>query len=159
MTKNELNAFYRDLELKTVAVLGRMEVLGLDYDIGYYNGHYFKNSDGEYEKEYYPIPVISVKGACDIELEFDRISVSAKLSKRAALHFDYGKISAYRFEAYGIENYLDNYYEDGDIDKLLNNIKESKENAIGFQFEFDRDTDAKKIMEFVEFLRKNGFYY
>ena len=30
--------------------------------------------------DYYPIPVISIKGYCDIEIEIDEITISTKLS-------------------------------------------------------------------------------
>ena len=32
---------------------------------GFFNGHYHKNSEGEYQPDMYPIPVISFIGLCE----------------------------------------------------------------------------------------------
>ena len=60
--------------------------------------------------DYYPIPVISIKGYCDIEIEIDEITISTKLKYNDALNFDYSKIMHYDFEMYGVKDYLKDYY-------------------------------------------------
>ena len=37
---------------------------------GFFNGHYHKAADGQFQMDVYPIPVISVMGLCDIEMLF-----------------------------------------------------------------------------------------
>lgn len=56
-------------------------------------------------RESYPIPVVEVRGFCDIEISFDKISVSAKLKREKALEYSYDKISRYPFEVDGQEMY------------------------------------------------------
>lgn len=61
----------------------------------------------------YPIPVIGVKDFCDIEIQFDKISASTKLNREAALAYSYEKFSEYEFEVYGVEDYLADFYHNG----------------------------------------------
>ena len=50
MTKCELNAVYREFEVKTAVLFQSIdEKLGLNCTVGFYNGHYSKNGSGEYE--------------------------------------------------------------------------------------------------------------
>lgn len=161
MTKRELNAVYRELEVKTAVLFQSIdEKLGLNCTVGFYNGHYSKNGSGEYERECFPIPVISVEGLCDVEIGLDGISVSAKLLRDTALSFDYAVLNGCKFEVYGVEDYLSDYYSDGDtLDDLINNVLSSQETEIGFQFSFGKDADPKRITDLIELLRSNGFYY
>ena len=67
---------------------------GFKVTSGFYNGHYHKNAAGLYQADTYPIPVISVMGLCDLEIDLAdvdyvsssglRVFVSA--SKLAMLH-------------------------------------------------------------------------
>lgn len=161
MTKRELNAVYCEWEVRTAVLFQRIDdELGLNCTVGFYNGHYSKNGSGEYEREYYPIPVISVEGLCDVEIGLDGVSVSAKLRRDAALNFDYTALNGYKFEVYGVEDYLSDYYSDGDtLDDLVNNIRCSSETEIGFQFSFGKDVEPKRITDLIDLLRYNGFYY
>ena len=42
---------------------------------------------------------------------------------------------------------------------LKDNVNASDEEEIGFSFVFPFDVDGKEIFEFVELLRREGFYY
>lgn len=160
ISKQELNGFYREAEVRTAVIVREIDKrINLDYDIGFYNGHYSKNEQGEYMRECYPIPVISVRNLCDVEVEFDCVSVSAKLSREQALAFDYGVLKEYNFESYGVEDYLADFYVDDDIDGLKNNIASSNESEIGFQFVFDKNASGAKIAELIILLKNKGFYY
>ena len=101
---NEINAAYYRSEMKqaevALALFHRIFVL----ESGWYNGHYHKNNTGEWQRGSYSIPVIVVKGFCDIEIQFDKISVSAKLKREAVLAYSYEKFSEYEFEIYGVED-------------------------------------------------------
>lgn len=59
--------------------------------------------------DYFPIPVITNKGTCDIEINLDQISITTKLTRNGALSYDFEKVKAYSFEAYGVKNYLDDF--------------------------------------------------
>ena len=155
-----LNEIYRALELKSVELSVALQHRIFEVKSGYYNGHYNKTEDGRYAQDYYPIPVVSVKGFCDVEINLDNISVSTKLKRADALKYDYSKLKGYTFDVYGVEAYLDDYYHEGaTIHDLVTNIGKSDEKEIGFAFYFDFDVGREEIFEFVKFLRRNSFYY
>lgn len=162
MNKKDFNEVYKKLELKSKELIVPFKESHelFYYKVAYYNGHYHKDNDGNYKMDYYPIPVISIKGYCDIEIEIDEITISTKLKYNDALNFDYSKIMHYDFEMYGVKDYLKDYYVKGNtVKKLLYNIKCSKENEIGVSFKFDKNIESEIIYHFVLFLKSNGFYY
>lgn len=127
---------------------------------GYFNGHYHLNEAGTYQMDRFPIPVISVADLCDIEIDLERTSVTTKLTKDNAVRFDYQRLAGKAFEAYGVEDYLADYYAQGDsIETLIGNIVQSKEDNIGFSFYFERNADVKEVTDFVAFLGAQGFFY
>ena len=71
---------------------------GFKIQSGFYNGHYHRNTEGNYQPDSYPIPVISVKGLCDIEIDFDGNSITSKLSKEQIISFDWNLLGEVRFE-------------------------------------------------------------
>lgn len=159
MEKKQLNEIYERLDTKAKRIVRRFAGNGFACEMAYFNGHYSKNGQGEYEIEYFPIPVISLKGCCDIELEPDGITVSAKLARKEALAMDYTALSDYRFEVYGMEDYLSDYYGQKDtVEQLLCNLGQSKEKEIGYSFIFDFDTEEERLYELVCLLREKGFY-
>lgn len=161
MDKKELNAFYKNLYNKAQELMRPFISMHRNYkcEMGFYNGHYSKDENGNYQMEFFPIPVIRIKGYCDIEIGIDSISISTKLSKQDIEFFDYTLLEKYDFEAYGVENYLDDYYLKGStIDEFIQKVKESNEKEIGFSFVFD-DLDEEKVYRFVGFLSQNKFYY
>ena len=162
MNRNELNEVYKKLESKMHELTTLFNSLhkGFQYTCAYYSGHYYKNADGNYEMDYFPIPVISITNICDIEIGLDSISLSTKLKRATAIQFDYDKLSEYNFEAYGVKKYLEDYYAEGNTyAELVSNIEKSSEKEIGFSFQFSCDLEADKLYELVKFLRKEGFYY
>ncbi len=98
---NEINATYYRLEMKQAEIVHALFHRIFELESGWYNGHYHKNDSGNWHRESYPIPVISVKGFCDIEIQFDKISVSTKLKRNTALSYSFEKFAGYEFEAYG----------------------------------------------------------
>lgn len=152
-----LNELYAPLERKRGELLRMLQDCGLKAASGYYNGHYHKDTQGDYRMDYYPIPVISVWNLCDLEIDFDDICVSTKLTREEALAYDYGKLVPYPFEAFGVEDYLADFYLPGmSADALRRSILESSEQEIGFSFRFDFDA---ALPEFVKLLQSEGFYY
>lgn len=158
--QKEMNAAYDRLEKKRDALAHAFSQCGFELEAGWFNGHYQKNEDGGFSRDSYPIPVISVKGVCDMEIQFDRIDVSTKMKREKALTYSFDKMGDYSFEAYGVEDYLGDYYHEGQtIQELRDNILGSEEKEIGFSFTFSFDTEGEKILEFVTLLRREGFYY
>lgn len=159
MDKQQLNEIYYPLDLKQ-AELNALFRGDFRLESSWYNGHYHKDETGNWCRESYPIPVIGVKGLCDIEVPFDKISISKKLKRDAALGYPFEKLAGYEFEAYGVENYLTDFYHPGQTAQdLRENIRACNEKEIGFSFVFPLDRDGKQIFEFVKLLQQEGFYY
>lgn len=157
---NEINSAYHELELKHAEIVHALSHRMFELKSGWYNGHYSRTPDGSWHYDSYPIPVIDIKGLCDIEISFTKLSVSTKLKRAKALDYSYEKLKPYRFEAYGVENYLCDFLkEDQTIDELKQNIKQSGEKEIGFSFLFPHETDGKKLFGFAKLLQREGFYY
>lgn len=156
---NEINAAYSQLEMKQNEIANGLNG-AYEIEYGWYNGHYHKDDMGDWRREAYPIPVVGVKGLCDIEISFDKISVSSKLKRTKALEYSYVKILSYDFEVFGVEDYLCDFYKSGMSAKELKaNISNSKEEEIGFAFSFPFDVEAGEIVELVRLLSQEGFYY
>ena len=161
MNKSELNAFYRELEHRANLVLGQWVTLrSRPAELRYYSGHYTKNSVGIYEADAFPIPVLSIKGLCDVEFHIDQIQVTSKLKKMDAIDFDYQKISGHTFELYGLDDYESTY---GDahtpLEVLMNNIELSNESIIVFAFTFENNTDPATLKHFIHQLEHLKFFY
>lgn len=155
MDRRQLNEIYEKIDKKAHEI---SEIIHCPF--GYYNGHYYKNQYGNYEVDYFPIPVISIKGLCDIEIGLDQISVTAKLTREKAVSYNYEKVKDYSFEAYGVENYLEDLFIAEDtIESMIDKIIKSKEENIFFSFCFPYDTEAVIVCEFVKFIVKEGFFY
>ena len=136
---HEIQRFYDRLEKRSGQLFHAMFHRVFELEIGWYSGHYHKMEDGTWTREAYPIPVIGVKGFCDIEVQPDHISVSTKLRR---------------------SNYLADFYHPGQtMEALKENIRACQEREIGFSFSFPFDVDGQKIYEFVKLLRREGFYY
>ena len=160
ISRESLNEEYSGLEEKHNEVIRALTHRIFELESGWYNGHYQKDSNGKWVRDAYPIPVVTVKGLCDIEIQFDRISVSAKLKREMALEYPFDKFMDYEFEAYGVEDYLSDYYHPGQsVQDLKDSIRASSEAEIGLSFLFPRDVTEQKIFEFVKMLRREGFYY
>lgn len=158
--QNELNTAYKRLEVKQTEILRVLVDSAFELESGWYNGHYHRDESGGWAREAYPIPVIGVRGICDIEIEFDKISVSTKLERNTALEYSFEKLGGYEFEAYGVDDYLADFYHNGQtVEELKNNIRSCDETEIGFSFDFSLDTDGRQIFELAEMLRCEGFYY
>lgn len=157
---NEINTAYYRLEMKQAEIIHALFHRIFELESGWYNGHYHKGNNDNWIRESYPIPVIGVKGFCDIEIQFDKISISTKLKRNTALTYSFEKFTRHEFEAYGVEDYLADFYHAGQtVQEMKDNIRDCDEKEIGFSFMFPFEFDGKQIFEFVKLLRREGFYY
>lgn len=157
---NEINALYGQLEMKRNEIADALKREGFDVTVGWFNDHYVKTPDGEWVREAFPIPLITVKGLCDIEIQFDGISVTSRMKRDDALLFDYEKLLAYEFEAYGAEEYLSDYYHPGQtLRELKDAIVRSREREIGFSFAFPFAAGEEQILEVCRLLSCESFFY
>ena len=158
--KDQLNKFYKDLDDQSNRIKDILTENGFTVKSGYFNGHFNKDASGSYVKDYYPIPVIEVKGLCDIEIVGDSVNVTTKTSKENAIKLDYEKLSRYKFETYGVIDYLTDYYKSGeDIANLYKSLEACNEREIGFGFSFANSTATNVILNLLILLKNNGFYY
>lgn len=156
----DINRLYDILEKKQMEILHALFHRIFDIEAGWYNGHFHKDEAGQWIRESFPIPVVTVRGLCDVEIGFDRITVTAKLKRDRALAYSFDKFTQYSFEAYGVEDYLNDFYTAGmTLRDMKEHIQESREKDIGFSFYFPFDTDGPTIFEFVKLIRREGFYY
>ena len=68
---NEINTAYSRLESKQTVLIHALSHQIVELESGWYNGHYHMDENGNWFRESCPIPVIDVKGLCDIEIPFD----------------------------------------------------------------------------------------
>lgn len=124
----EIQRFYDRLERKSAQIGHALSHRIFQLEVGWYNGHYHKGQHGVWSREAYPIPVIGVKDFCDIEIQPDHISVSTKLKRSAALSYSFETFAGYDFEAYGVEDYLADFYHAGQtIQELKENLRACKD--------------------------------
>ncbi len=164
MTEQEtiayLNTVYKRLDAKRKELADALRSSPFPLRTGYYNGHYNQSPDGTYVMDYYPIPVIDVRGLCDIEIHLDRLSVATKLHRADALAYSFAPLQAYPFEAYGVEAFLETYRQSGgSITDMKNAIRQSSEQEIGFSFSFPFDTSGDALLAFTQLLTREKFHY
>ena len=164
MAENEflkqLQKEYKRLELKYYQLWNGLNHRIFDLDGGWFNGEFERSKDGLWVSQSYPIPVISVKGYCDVEIGFDKITVSTKRKRRDALERSYEKLMVYNFEAFGSNDSCEVFYRPGITEEQMKaKIRDSNEQEIRFCFTLPWDTDQEQIYEFVKLLRREEFYY
>lgn len=159
--RNILNEIYKPLIAKSDKLFNMLNAIyHKKVSLGFYNNHFYKNENGEYLPDYFPIPVVSIENFCDLEFDLDCISITTKLKKDDAIKLDYSKISKYIFEIYGVNEYLTDYYtENTDIYDALNKLKNSSESEFFYTFYFNHDTLEDKLSDVLKYLSDNKFYY
>lgn len=162
MDRRIINDDYKELDYTLNDIFNSLFRLPDEYTykIGYFNYRYFKNkNNNSYELEYFPIPVISILGICDIEIDFDQIRFVSKIKHYSALIYDYYELNGYEFDLYQLDNQAYKLYKSGDstdgLSFLLSKI-DAKE--IGITFYFTKD-NLPDVVEFISFLDNQGFYY
>lgn len=160
-TREMLNRIYSPIIHKSHELHRTLikQYTGSKINRGFFNGHYHKNSEGEYQPDMYPIPVISFIGLCDIEFDFDTVSITTKISRNQIQLFDWNIISSVHFEIYGVENYLKDYGSEQNYDKIGDNIASSTEKEFFVSIYFPFITSIEDLAKFLTILQKNNFYY
>lgn len=131
----------------------------LKTSLGFYNNHYHKNEQGEYIADIFPIPVITVNNLCDIEIDVEKVSITTKIKTEDAAVFDYSVFKNIEFEIYGVEDYLCDYYTNGeDIACIADRLRKSTEKELFFTL-YLNNTDANDTYNAVSLISNNKFYY
>ena len=156
----DLNEFYHFLEEKKNEIIQSLKGLNLKMSSGWFNGHYCKTDSGKWEREAFPIPVITIHGICDIEIHDERLSISTKMKKENALAFSFVPYTAYEFEAFGVKDYLADYFHSGmNLDDMKHQIEKSGESEIGFAIIVPFDFNSRNLIELIDKLKADGFFY
>jgi len=144
---NQLNDIYKLLCDRADCIVRELLKLGHTIKKGYYNNHSVK-IDGSFVTEFFPIPVITIKGVGDIGVDLDHVWFEVLLSKEKAISLDYNSIAKeYRFEIYGSQDYLrDIYNEQIAISDIVPNIKDSPETYFCVLFYFEQSVAASDII-------------
>lgn len=159
--RNALNKIYEPLILRLQELIAGLKSHG-EFKIasGFFNNHSYKNEVGEYVEDCFPIPVVSVEGLCDIEIDIEGISITSKLTKEKALTFDCSKVQCSRLEIYGVEDYLTDYYAFVDnLQDARQKIKECSELELFYSFYYSDSVETKEICETINRLCENDFFY
>ncbi len=91
---------------------------------------------------------------------FLSLNITAKLSRTQALAFPYETLPPCSFEAYGVEDFLSDYYHAGQsLETLRKNVASSNETEIGFAFSLLVTIEPDALAVFPVFLRDSGFFY
>ena len=154
-----IDAAYFILEEKQAELLSAIASARYRATIGWYNGHYHRNGLGEWERESYPIPVIEITGICDVEIGFDKITVSTKLPSKSVRMLTPENFTPYDYEVYGIEDYLNDLYNSRQpFGQLITSAEQHSEQEVGFSFYFPPQAPAAPILALIRLLDESGFY-
>ena len=159
--RESLNQLYQPLNEKLHELIAMLTKLhgGFKIASGFYNNHYHKNAAGLYQADAYPIPVISVMGLCDIEIDFDGLTVTTKLSKEQIIAFDWNAPGGVHFEVYGVENYLQDFGNDQSAGGIKDAALLSAEKEFFVSFPLPMSASGEDVIAFLMMLQKNHFYY
>lgn len=160
-TRDALNRLYGPLADLAREIKAELKEWGGGSPItsGFFNGHSHQDENGAYRADSYPIPVISVMGLCDIEIDFDGVTVTTKLTKERLLALDISSVCAYAYEIYGVEDYLADYGDQDTAAAMRGQITQSPEKEFFVTFSLPDGLAAGAVSALADTLKKQGFYY
>jgi len=149
----QLNTVYKPMCEKSGEICDCLQNKGYKISSGFYNNH-SKRIDGEFSTEFFPVPIISIENIGDVGIDIDEIWLEGVMSKEKAKDFDYSHIGEkYKFELYGVENYLtDLYNEQLNVTDIAEKIVTSEESHFCILVYFEQDVDIDGILKVVEIL-------
>lgn len=146
-----LNSYYENIHNRADALSNALKKAGYNGEFGYFNMHSI-NVDNEFYTEYFPIPVFTIDEYTDIDMNFDDTSIETTVSRNAALSVDYEELAKkYKFEVYGVENYLEDYYNENLLlSETAERIEKSKESQIHIAFDLGQAPEPAEIIEILD---------
>ncbi len=163
LTHDRLNAEYLPLQRAGTAALAVVHALGFSASLGWYNRHEVR-VDGEYETEWFPLPVVELKslphcadlgiridGSAWLELTLPRAEVAG--AALARLH------ALFPFAMYGARDYLTDLIDpDGDASTLPVALAASEEESYHLLFELQA-TDADTLSPLFAALKQQKLLF
>lgn len=144
-----LNEIYTVINQKKKELTKVFHEKGILSRCGYYNQHSVK-IDGEWITEEYPIPVITIEQVGDLGIDLSHIFLEIVVAREQALKFNFHKLEHFRYEVYGIENYLNDFYNDTiPLTEIKDRIEKNNEDFIGISFFFSLDEPVGQIDQAV----------
>ena len=101
---NVVNDSYRTLSERAIMLRNTLEKLGYNVEWCYYDRNTV-TVNGDNFLEYYPIPVLTVNGICDIAVDFLQVSIDGKLF---AAEFE-EKLDFAKLNSHGLRNVFKSY--------------------------------------------------
>lgn len=148
--KEILNDFYDDYNDKAISLT---KLLSKTYKTSY-------KYTTEYNKESYPLPVVSVSGLCEIVLNEYEIDINTKISKSNLLKINFDDFKNYDFDIYPTGDYFNDLYEKGMSNKeVIEKIKKSNYKNFGLTFIVPLDMSNISIRKLINLLKINNFKY
>ena len=156
----QLNSIYKPLWEKSGEICQNLLERGYAVTSGFYNNHSIK-IDGSYVTEYFPIPVVTVKGVGDadyissIGIDVDSIWFEVVLSKENMLSQNFETlVQEHNIEIYGVENYLDDIYcAGGNPSEIAVNIANSNETHFCITFYLEQNVNFDDILNIMSWGR------
>lgn len=122
------------------------------------NNHSVKNNSGNWIIEHFPIPVITVEQLCDVGIDIKSIFIETKMKREKAIEYDFSRLLMYKFEVYGIEEYLNDFYNNTlTVENIGKRIEMSKEKEIGIGFQIEKGC-ISNIIKIVNELKELETY-
>lgn len=150
-----LNGVYEPLYQKVKKLRTRLLKEGYPVTWDWYAFHSSRRG-GEPKLEYFPIPVLTVEGVCNIGLALDRVFAEGTLTRQQASSFDWTSVSR-PFELYGVEDCLEQLYGPGmSLEDLPQRIASSGESAFGLQFVLPSDCGTEELLAVVADCKRWG---
>lgn len=145
-----LNTIYKPLQERVKSIVYKLKSNNYRCEWGYYGQHYIRHNNNWLE-EYFPIPVINVVGVCEIGIDLEHIFIEYKMLKQTALNYDFNRLIKYKFEVYGVENYLNDFYNtEMDLNGINSKILESEEKEVGISIFLDKEVSLEDILNAVK---------
>lgn len=150
-----LNSIYKPLQEGVKSIVNKLKSNNYECEWGYFGQHYVRSND-EWLLEHFPIPVIDVNSICEIGIDLEHIFIEYKILRQTALNYDFNKLTKYKFEVYGVENYLNDFYNANmSLCDIRSRISESEEKEIGISIFLDIDTCLEDIFAIVKNIEFN----
>ena len=149
-----LNSIYKPLNDYKSKLIHQLRLNGKHCEWGYYSGHFIRGGN-DWLEEYYPIPVVSIAGIGDIGLDLEHIFIEGKMKREEALTFDFKMLEGYKFEVYGILNYLEDFYrKEMGVEAINKRILETEEKEIGISFFITYEEPIEVVLQVVNLLER-----
>lgn len=134
-----LNSIYEPICKQCEYIQNNLKNNGYVTKKGFYNNHSVRDKSGNWITEYFPIPVITVEQLCDICIDMESICIETKMKREKAIEYDFSRLLRYKFEVYGIDEYLNDFYNATlMVEDIRKRIEISEEKEIGIEFEIEK---------------------